>query len=70
MDPALPPEPEPEPPEDEWVDVTPTNARQRMPRLELHLIVDPEAGEAEIRIDGDADPIRMSFREGRWQQAD
>jgi hypothetical protein len=41
-----------------------------MPKLELRLIVDPEQGEAEIQLEGEAEPIRLSFRDGRWQPLD
>lgn len=38
-----------------------------VPRLALQLVVDPTRGEAEIRFDDDAVPIRLHVREGRWQ---
>ncbi len=37
------------------------------PRLSLRLVVDPEQGEAEIHLDDESEPIRLSFSDGRWQ---
>jgi pSer/pThr/pTyr-binding forkhead associated (FHA) protein len=42
----------------------------RQPRLALRLVVDPEQGEAEIQLGDEAEPIRLSFRDGRWQAGD
>ncbi|MEA2167623.1 MAG: hypothetical protein QOF76_923, partial [Solirubrobacteraceae bacterium] len=36
-------------------------------RLELRLVVDPDAGVAEIHLDDASDPIRLIYRDGRWQ---
>lgn len=58
--PATPPEPEP-----------PTvEASPRMPRLTLRLVVDPEQGEAELQLGDEAEPVRLSLRDGRWQASD
>jgi pSer/pThr/pTyr-binding forkhead associated (FHA) protein len=42
-------------------------AGPEVPRIELRLVIDPDRGEAEVRLQDAGEPIRLGVRQGRWQ---
>lgn len=75
-EPAFEPEPEPHPatpaadpvasvPGPAAVEEEPAPAP--LPRLSLRLEVDFEAGEAEIALDDESEPVRLVLEDGRWR---
>jgi pSer/pThr/pTyr-binding forkhead associated (FHA) protein len=68
--PAAVPTPPPAPAPPAETPAPPPVAAPSRPRLELRLVVDPEQGEAEIQLGDESEPIRLSFRDGRWQRVD
>jgi pSer/pThr/pTyr-binding forkhead associated (FHA) protein len=75
-EPAFEPEPEPHPetpaadpvasvPGPAAVEEEPAAAP--LPRLSLRLEIDFEAGEAEIALDDESEPIRLVLEDGRWR---
>jgi predicted component of type VI protein secretion system len=58
-----PPPPAPEPPGPS----APEPAAPALPRLELRLDVDFEAGRASLEINGEAQPVKLVHDNGRWR---
>jgi serine/threonine protein kinase len=54
---------------------TRSSARQQVPEpsalppFSIHLEVDPVAGEVSVRLDDESDPVRLVYKNGRWQLA-